>query len=245
MIHKILFTMLLGAALLPAITIDEILDKMEQNENPQTSRSEITQVVVGADGRESVSKLVSYSAGKGEKGIMEYVEPARIRGMKILQLNDGDDIWFYSPRTARVRKIASHQKKQSVNNSDFSYEDLSTKDRREDYACKLAGEEENSGVQCYKIEMTAKSSDKVYSKMIFWVNKVTFVATQGHFFDENGELWKKLSIKDVTKAGKYWTPQSVEMHNVQKGSTTIMKMEKIENDIELDENMFGERNLRK
>jgi len=124
-----------------SITVDEILDKMEENENANTSRMEMTQIVVKADGRKNTSKLISYSIDKGDKGLMEYSSPARIKGMKILMLNDGDDIWFYSPRTARVRKIASHQKNQSVNNSDFSYEDLSTEDRREDYACKLLGEE--------------------------------------------------------------------------------------------------------
>jgi outer membrane lipoprotein-sorting protein len=189
---------------------------------------------------------MSHSFNKGEKSLMEYITPARIKGMKILMLNDGDDIWFYSPRTARVRKIASHQKKQSVNNSDFSYEDMSTQDTREDYNCKLVGEEDMAGVACYKIVATPKKpGDVSYSKTITWVDKEKFVPTEAHFFDEDGELWKKLYIKGTKKVGKYWSMESVEMHNILKGSKTIMKMGKMEYDIELDESMFSERYLRK
>ena len=42
-------------------------------------------------------------------------------------LNDGDDIWTYFPRTRRVRKLASHAKKQKVPGSDFSFGDFSSK----------------------------------------------------------------------------------------------------------------------
>ena len=133
------------------------------------------------------SKIISYSMDEGEKSISIYQEPARIKGMKILMLNDGDDIWFYSPRTSRVRKIASHQKNQSVNGSDFSYEDMSTKDHRKDYNCKLIGEEKRSDVNCYKIEMKAKNDDKIYPRIIFWVDKSNFLGKEAEFFDTSFE----------------------------------------------------------
>lgn len=228
-----------------ALTVDVILDKMEHNEQPKTSKSQITQIVYDASGEERVSKLINYSSDNGDKGLMEYLSPSRIEGMKILMLNDGDDIWFYSPRTARIRKIASHQKNQSVNNSDFSYEDLSTKDRREEYDCILSGEEEKNSIPCYRIEMNAKTKDKIYSKIIFWIDKERFVGIEGQFYDENGTLWKQLFLKEIVKINAYWTPQYIEMRNVLKGSKTVMKMDNIEYDIPLDEALFSARNLKK
>ena len=159
MFSRISAFILLTSVYVFSITVDEILDKTEANQNPQTSRVEMTQRVYESDGRENISRLISYSSGKGEKSLMEYIEPARIKGMKILMLNDGDDIWFYSPRTARIRKIASHQKNQSVNNSDFSYEDMSAKDMREDYNIKLEGEEIKNGFACYKLVAVPKNQD--------------------------------------------------------------------------------------
>ena len=228
-----------------AQTVDEILDKMEVNEQPQSSRTEMTQITYKPGKDESTSKLISYSLDKGDKGMMEYVSPARIKGMKILMLNDGDDIWFYSARTARVRKIASHQKNQSVNNSDFTYDDMSASDWREDYTVKLAGEEKKDGVTCFKIEMTPKDDDASYSKLFFWVDKEKYTGVAGEYYDEDGKLWKKLVLKEVVKIGNYWTPKYIEMQNVQKESRTVMKMDKIEYDIKLDGKMFSERYLKK
>src|SRR5690554_5431715 len=226
-----------------AITVDEILDKVEENQEPQTYRSEITQRVIQPNGHENISKLTSYSIDKGDKSLMEYGEPARIRGMKILMLNDGDDIWFYSPRTARIRKIASHQKNQSVNNSDFSYEDMSAKDMREDYNIKLEGEEIKNGFACYKLVAVPKKSGSSYSKTINWIDKEKFIPVEVHYFDEDNSLWKKLTVDGAKLIGKYWSCEKVTMHNVLKGSKTVMEMNKIENDIELDQEMFSERYL--
>lgn len=246
MLSRLATTMLLAAiTAAQAVTVDEILDQMEKNENPKTSRAEVTETVFRADGSSRESKLVSYGFGEGEKSLMEYVSPARIKGMKVLSLNDGDDIWMFSARTGRVRKIASGQRKQSANNSDFSYEDMSTRDRRADYNCTLEGEETRDGVQCYRIDMTSKTPDKTYSKMVFWVDKEKMVGVAGEMYDETGTLWKRLTVSGLKKVAGYWTPQSVEMKNLLKDSRTVMKMDKIEYDIELDEGMFSERNLKR
>ncbi|OGJ85486.1 MAG: hypothetical protein A2487_11330 [Candidatus Raymondbacteria bacterium RifOxyC12_full_50_8] len=227
-----------------AITAEAILDSMEANESSNTARTEMTQAVYAADNSVNESKLVSWSAAKGEKGLMEYVSPARIKGMKILMLNDGDDIWFYSARTARVRKIASHQKNQSVNNSDFSYEDLSTKEWRKDYTCALTGQGEVEGVPCHIIELKSKKKSGSYSKIVFWVDTQKFVGREAHFYDENNTLWKKLFLRGVSHIGKYWTAKEIEMKNVVKGTRTVMTMDSIAYDIPLDEAMFTERSLK-
>lgn len=244
MLNKLLIAIAILSVSAYSLTVDEILDKMEENENAQTSRMEITQTIISSSGRESVSKMVSFSMDKGDKSISEYTSPARIKGMKILMLNDGDDIWFYSPRTARARKIASHQKNQSVNGSDFSYEDMSTKDRRKEYKCTLSGEEKKKSKNCYKISMKAIDPKKSYQKMIFWVDKESFVPLEGHMFDDAGELWKKLLMTGIKKKGKYWSAEKVEMQNVIKGSKTVMVIDKDEYDVEVDANMFTERYLK-
>jgi negative regulator of sigma E activity len=165
--------------------------------------------------------------------------------MKILMLNDGDDIWMYSARTSRVRKIASHQKNQSVAGSDFSYDDMSARDMRKDYTPKLLGTEKLGEKTCYKIQMTAKDKKKTYSKSVSWVDTTIYVMLKAEMYDEEKELWKVLTMQEVKKVGKYWTPEKIEMKNVQKGSRTVMSMDKIEYDIELSDKMFTERSLKK
>ena len=242
---KITVLIILLAINLFALTVDEILDKSEAAQETKTSRTETTETVYRADGSKKVSKIISYGMNGNEKGLFEYVSPKRIKGMKILMLNDGDDIWFYSKRTNRVRKIASHQKKNSANGSDFSYEDMSMDDNREKYDYKLLGEEKKVGKDCYKVEFNSKTDDQSYSKLIFWIDKNNFVTIGGEFYDEDGSLWKILSLRGIKKIGNYWTADEIEMKNVLKETRTIMKTDKIEFDIDIDEKMFTERKLKR
>ena len=241
----ILITLFLIANFIFAITADEILDKSEANDNFETSKSTNLEIVYKSDGSKRESEIIAYSFNGNEKSLMEYIKPKRIRGMKILMLNDGDDIWFYSNRTNRVRKIASHQKKQSANGSDFSYEDMSMSDNRKDYNYRLIGEDKKTNKDCYKLEFKAKDDDNTYSKFYIWIEKSNFLIIAGEFYDEDGELWKQLSIRDIKKIGKYWTAGEIEMKNLLKDSKTVIKITKIEYDINIDKNMFTERKLKR
>ncbi len=226
------------------LTVDNILDSVEANENSISSKIEMIQKVYRTDGSVSRSVLTSYSGDEGDKALMVYNEPAQINGMKILQLNDGDDIWFYSPRTGRTRKIASHQKNQSVNGSDFSYDDMSTEDQREDYTAKMIGTVEVQGVQCFTIELTLKEeSDKEYSKIIMNVDMERWLPLTSEFYDEIGEIWKVLTLSEITREGNYWSAGMIEMKNIQKGTRTEMITESVIFDLELDMGMFTERYL--
>jgi len=227
------------------LTVDEILDKSEANENFSTSSSTNIEEVYNSDGSVKISQMKAYAKNGSEKALMEYTEPKRIQGMKILMLNKGDDIWFYSNRTSRVRKIASHQKNQSANGSDFSYDDMSMSDNRKDYTYKLASEEDHEGKSCYKIEFKAKSGSNTYSKFDIWIDKSNFMALGGEFFDEDGVLWKKLTVKGIKRTGNYWTAEEVEMKNVQKDSRTVIKTREIKFDLELPDDIFTERGLKK
>lgn len=233
-----------AASIISAQSVDAVLDSVEANENSETSRIEMTQIVYRENGSASESELTSYSSGRGEKGIMIYSKPARINGMKVLTLNDGDDIWFYSPRTGRTRKIASHQKNQSVNGSDFSYDDLNSKDRRDDFNSKIIGEESVDGITCTVVEMTLKpDADNSYKRVVMYVDPARWLPLKTTFFDEANELWKTLIMEDIKKVGNYWSADRIIMKNEQKGSRTEMLTKKVEFDIPVDENMFTERYL--
>ena len=71
------------------------------------------------------------------------------------------------------------------------------------------------------------------------------MALGGEFFDEEGALWKKLTVKGIKRTGNYWTAEEVEMKNVQKDSRTVIKTREIKFDLELPDDMFTERGLKK
>ena len=240
-----LFLIMIMTASLFSLTVDEILDKSEANDSFKTMVSVNTEEVYRADGTVRTSVMKAYAKNGNEMMLMEYIEPNRIQGMKVLMLNDGDDIWFYSNRTNRVRKIASHQKKQSANNSDFSYDDMSMSDNRKDYDYSLTGEEEKDGKDCYKIEFKAKDKDQSYSRFFMWIDKSNFIACAAEFYDENDNLWKSLTVRDIKKVQGYWTAGEVEMKDILKDSRTVIRTTDIQYDNELPDDMFTERYLKR
>ncbi|MCK4957019.1 MAG: outer membrane lipoprotein-sorting protein [Candidatus Cloacimonetes bacterium] len=175
---------------------------------------------------------------------MIYTAPVRVKGDKILMLNDGDDIWFYTPKTDRVRHLASHAKKRKVQGSDFSYEDMSGGNLAEDYNCKLLGTEKIADRGCYKLELSPKPSGPHYSKLILWADTERFITMRIDYY-ENNELLKRLTMSDVHNIDDRWVALKMVMKNLLEGGETVMEITEIEFDIEIEDNIFTTNNLKK
>ena len=80
---------------------------------------------------------------------------------------------MYFPRTRRVRKLASHAKKQKAQGSDFSYEDFSgSEEWKTDYRVKqtLSSERKN-----YLLTLTSKiDTETSYDSLKIYVNKLNY-----------------------------------------------------------------------
>jgi len=242
---KVLLILLFLSFRISALTVTEILDKMEANQKSHTSISTMTQIVHQSSGKIVTSKLKSYSQKEGKETLMEYIYPKRIKGMKILSLSDGDEIWMFSPRTKRVRKIAGSSRKHGVNGSDFSYDDMSSKGYDEDYTTKLLDDVEYNGKSYYSIEGIQKSEDTPYSKVLILVDKASFISVKIDMYDKEGELWKVLTMEGIEKKGKYYTAKKIVMNNVQKGTKTEMISEDIMFDTDVNKNMFSQKYLKR
>ncbi len=93
------------------ITAEEIIETMTETLNPEQSEAVMEMTIITSGGQERTFVYKSYSKNKGEKSLMKYLEPGRVKDQSILMLNNADDIWMYFPRTNRVRKLATHAKK--------------------------------------------------------------------------------------------------------------------------------------
>jgi len=218
-------------------TVDQILDKVKQNEKIKSSVSKGSQVITTSNGKQRTLEMTSYSKDFGESQLSVYTAPARVAGDKILMLNNGDDIWFYTPKTDRVRHIASSAKKQKVQGSDFSYEDMELWDYRVDFRSKLEGSEKINGVSCYKIELVPTESGPHYSKMIAWIDKDKFVPLQYDYF-EDGEAIKRLSLENLKLIENHWLPMKYTMKSLVGSGFTTIESTEMKINVELEDNMF-------
>ena len=231
------------------LTGEEIIQKVNDLFNPETAYSKSTMTIVTSSGNKRTFTMESWSMDNGEKNLVRYLEPRRVKGQATLMLNHADDIWMYFPRTQRVRKLATHAKKQKMEGSDFSYEDMGSGDSFiEDYTPKRLDDEKMEGQECYKLEMTRKpDSDISYSRMIMWIVKETFVPIVIDYYDEDDPEYhlKRLVQSDIRIIDNIPTAMKAVMHNQNDNTQTEMELLEVKYNVELDESMFTERSLKK
>ncbi|MCD4819974.1 MAG: outer membrane lipoprotein-sorting protein [Candidatus Cloacimonetes bacterium] len=237
-------TMMTGLLFAEELSVDEIVKKIDKAEQVESSFSKGKQIIITSSGKKRTLEMESYSKDKNDKQLMIYTAPVRVKGDKILMLNDGDDIWFYTPKTDRVRHLASHAKKKKVQGSDFSYEDMSGGNIKEDYNYELLRIEEIADRECYKLELSPKPSGPHYSKLILWADTERFITLRIDYFEDD-ELLKRLTMSDIQKINDRWVALKMVMKNLLEGGETVMEMTEMQFDIEIEDNVFTTNNLKK
>jgi outer membrane lipoprotein-sorting protein len=231
------------------LTGEDIIQKVNDTMNVETSHGKAKMTIVTTSGSKRTFVQESWSKDKGEKNLVRYLEPRRVKDQAVLMLNNADDIWMFFPRTQRVRKLATHAKKQKMQGSDFSYEDMGSGDAFiEDYVSKRLDDEESEGYDCYKLELMRKpESDLSYSRLIIWVVKENFVPIAIDYYDENdpSRRLKRLTQSDVRVIDGISTAMKAVMLNLNDNTQTELEMLEIEFNVPLDDNMFTERALKK
>lgn len=226
------------------LTVDQILSKAEKNEKIESLSSTVKQVITTSKGSQRTLEMKSYSRDFGKSQLSVYTAPARVQGDKILMLNDGDDIWFYTPKTDRVRHIASSAKKQKVQGSDFSYEDMELWDYKTDFKSKLLRTEKVSNYNCYKVELIPTSTGPHYSKIIAWVDNEKFVIRQAEYYEDDQPL-KMLTADNIKRVDNYWVPMKHIMKSLVDGGQTVMENLEVTINIDLEDRMFTTNDLKK
>jgi len=230
---------MLAAAAVPAqeLTPKEIIQRLDAAERVASSEGIMKQVITTSGGKKRTLEMKVYSRDRSDKQLMIYTGPRRVKGDKILMLDEGDDIWFYTPKTDRVRHLASHARKRKVQGSDFAYEDMAGGSIEEDYTYTLVGEEEVEKTPCYKFELIPTESGPHYSQLILWADRERFITRRIDYF-EDGELLKRLMTYDIRKIDGHWWAMKMIMINLQEGGETGMETVEIKFDVPLPDEIF-------
>jgi len=249
MIHKALF------ALLVLISISygqdqlarKIITAVTELMSPENMKSTGTQTITTSSGKTRTFEFESYSGEKGKSTLTRYTKPAAIRGQAFLTLNHADDIWTYFPRTKRVRKLASHAKKQKVLGSDFTYEDMGGGDVfLKKFTAKYLGEEKKNGELCWKLELIGiPAEDPPYPKIVLWSRQLDYAPVYLDYYDASGFNTKSLSLNDIRDIEGYPTAMQMVMINHREKSSTSMETLEVTYNWKPPRGFFSERNLKK
>ncbi|MBN2102506.1 outer membrane lipoprotein-sorting protein [bacterium] len=226
----------------------EIIEKVDNYLNPETCWAKSKMTIQTSSGKERTFVYESWSKNHDEKNLIRYLEPIRVKNQATLMHNYADDIWMYFPRTRRVRKLATHAKKQKMEGSDFSYEDMGAGDSFiKDYTCKRLEDQSLEDRQCYLVEMHRKSNaDISYSRLKMYILKENFVPVRVEYYDEDhpDRLLKTLIQSDIRIFDGIPTAMKMIMINEIDNSETKMEFIEVKYNIEIDDALFTERGLK-
>jgi len=225
----------------------EIVERITALMSPENSQGIATQTIETSSGQLRTFEMEMYSANKGEKSLMRYTKPANVRGQTFLMLNNADDIWSYSPRPRRVRKLASHAKKQKIQGSDFTYEDMGSGDTwLKKYEASYLGTDEHEGVACWKVELVGiPEEEPPYPRMLIWARQEDSYPVYMEYYKDNGEILKALHMENIQDIEGYPTAMRMTMENLEDHTQTVMENLSITYDWTPPPGFFSERNLRK
>jgi outer membrane lipoprotein-sorting protein len=184
-----------AAMILPAVTPEEIIREMEENQVHETSRTEGKMIINDRFGTKTVT-FVTWAEGD-DTTLIEFTSRQE-QGQKILRTDE--ELYLFFPDAAEVIRLQGAALRDSVLGSDFSYEDMTGEGGILDsYEAELLGTESVDGNECYKIELDAKSRSVPYPKEIMWVDTEQYVYRQVHKFSLSGKLLKEMRITEFTE----------------------------------------------
>jgi outer membrane lipoprotein-sorting protein len=246
-ITAFLLVLTLTGGLYPQDKGEEILKNVEAQTigslAPSDIQAEMVMVIRSAKGSEKGRELMVWTKNNpvgDDWRLMKFLAPADIKDLGLLVLAD-DQMYLYLPEFRRVRRIASHNKKESFVGSDFSYDDLGTSGFSGFFSPKLKEENDKSWV----LELGRKpEAKKQYARITMTVDKETNLPVRLELYDDSGELFK-VENQENSRVGKYWIPTKFAMENVKAGTRTTLELKNIKVDQNLSAEIFTERNLKR
>lgn len=185
-------------------------------------------------------EMESWSEGR-DKMLAKILSPVKERGICTLKVND--DIWNYMPRIDRLIKIPSSLMGDSWMGSHLTNDDL-VKENKIDmlYDLKITSQDNE------KISITGiplPDAAVVWGKIVYTIDSVKLVPIEIDYFDEAGDLVRKLSFTDVQKNGARWLPNKMRIQPLEKPEEyTELTYLDLKFNVELSADLFSIKSLR-
>jgi outer membrane lipoprotein-sorting protein len=241
---------LLAAGSAAAISGKAVMENVEDRDRGDSMHALVYMDLVESDG-DVKERIIENWTMDNESDLLRTVivfhRPASVQGTRFLvkeNENRDDDQWIYLPALKRVRRIASGEGDQAFMGTDYTYDDLKSRDVSEDRHT-LLREERYNGRDCYVVRSVPKEpGDSQYSKRVQWVAKDIWIPLKAELYDKDGDLKKVQTVHELKQVQGYWTPMKATMENVQSGHATKLDIDKIRYNEDLDPDLFSTRYLR-
>jgi len=207
-----------------------------------SSYTEMTMVIHRPDWERSMT-MRAWTKGQ-DQSLVRVLEPKKDRGSGTL--TDEDSMWTFSPKVNRVIKVPSSMMGQSWMGSDFSNKDIARADDIIDqYEHAILQREEIDGVVIYDIESVPhEDAAVVWGREVLKIRE-DHVVLEHAFYDQDGELVKKLVSLEVEEMGGRTIAKRQRMVKTDEPDEwTEISVNDVAYDIDLKDSLFTLSNLR-
>ena len=207
-----------------------------------SSVSVMTMVIHRPDWERSMT-MRAWTKGE-DHSLVRVLEPKKDRGNGTL--TDDDNMWTFSPKVNRVIKIPSSMMGQSWMGSDFSNKDVArTDDIVDQYDHTILSVEEVDGVTVYEIESVPhEDAPVVWGREVLRIRDDHVVDTH-RFYDQDGELVKKLESLEIGEMGGRVVALRQRMGKIDAPDEwTEIQVGSVDYDVDLKDSLFTLSNLR-
>ncbi|HEX5036460.1 MAG TPA: outer membrane lipoprotein-sorting protein [bacterium] len=167
-----------------------------------------------------------------DHSMVAFTTPTSERGKSLLML--GDDLWIYLPNVKKPVRIPLQQRLVG----DIANGDITRLNLAGDYNATVAGDENVNGVDTTALNLVAKSDDKTYNKIKYWVSKADGKPVKAEYFTVSGQSLKTCMFEDFRpEAGATRPMRMVFQDSVNKDKKSILVFTDMVTK-KLDDNMF-------
>jgi len=237
---RIIIFMLFITTLLSANEVDSIIDKLDENMRGKNVSLKLSMKIVSM-GHERTMKIQSYSEGT-KKSFTKVLYPPKDKGITFLSLDN--QMWQYVPKIERIIKIPPSMMLQNWMGSDITNDDMVKQSSiKEDYDAKLVKKE---GDIVTIALMPKEDAPVVWGKIVIAVDTNTYTSKKDMFYDEDGELVRIFTYKNVKKFGKYYSPTIWRVSSVEKKNNyTEIIIDDIKYDTKISSQYFKKSALKR
>jgi outer membrane lipoprotein-sorting protein len=237
--------LVLAAALPYVLTAQQpsaeaLLDRIDNNEIYDTIMYD-GEMIITYKGQRFVKTMKVWAKGS----TLSFIEFTNTDDVGTKYLKRDGRLYMYSLDLEKPLLISSNMLKQSMMNSDMSYEDTIDNDKLSvRYTSRIAGEEAVDGKSCWVLELTAKKKTESYPTQKIWVDKASGDMVRSEQYALSGKKLKEYRLRKVESFGGKRYPVEVEIRDLlRRDSSTVMTMKNVVLDKPIADSVFSTQNL--
>jgi outer membrane lipoprotein-sorting protein len=226
-----------GAA--QGLTGMQVLDRLRGITYARDRKATATMTITDRNRRVQSRRMRMVMKGDS-KMMMTFEAPADLRGVTFLTTSV-DNMWIYLPAQGRVRRVSGSMAEQGFGGSDFSYKEMANISFADETEVVDMADAKTEGGPAYLLSLKGKGGDR--SRL--WVEKARFLPLQLEKLDGDDKPTKRVLFSEFQNQDSSWIPALIKMQDLSRGSTTELKLERLELNTGVKDNLFVESNMKK